>query len=379
MVRDSATNFSLLPDVNQPPRALRFLFVPVSGRYGKGEYARSLAIAQAASARWPEATIHFVLSRQAPYAADVPFPTTLLAASPTFHSAAVIELFETWQPDVVIFDNAGRTAQLRAAQRLGARVVYISARRRQRRKAFRWRWMAVIDEHWIAYPKFLASELNFLERLKLKLIGRPVVRYLDVILSRGDTAQGSAILSRIKGSAGRFVLIVPGGGTGHPGMDRAVDQFMKAARSLAAQGISIVYVGPAGGIPVDADRSPNWYHVDWLPQADLAHLMRSAHLIVTNGGSTLVQGIACGKVCIAVPIANDQVERARRCVACGVAESALLDASDIVQAVERLLQNEVYLSALAARVEKLELVDGVAMAIKALEKLVEPIQQIAQN
>jgi hypothetical protein len=32
----------------------------------------------------------------------------------------------------VIFDNAGRTAQLRAARPVGARIVYISARRRQR-------------------------------------------------------------------------------------------------------------------------------------------------------------------------------------------------------------------------------------------------------
>ena len=82
-----------------------------------GEYARSLAIAQGAAARWPGASIRFVLSRAAPYADTTPFPTTLLDSSPTFHSAAVIEVIESWRPDVVIFDNAGRTAQLRAAAR----------------------------------------------------------------------------------------------------------------------------------------------------------------------------------------------------------------------------------------------------------------------
>ena len=125
-----------------------------------GEYARSLAIARAASARWPGADIRFVLSREAPYAADAPFPATLLDSSPTFHSAAVIGLLEKWRPNIVVFDNAGRTAQLRAAQRLGARVVYISARRRQRRKAFRWQWMPLIDEHWIAYPQFIAGRFG---------------------------------------------------------------------------------------------------------------------------------------------------------------------------------------------------------------------------
>src|SRR5260370_38904386 len=138
--------------------APRLLFVPVSGAFGMCEYARSLAIAQGAAERWPRASIKFILSRAAPYAAQSPFPTTLLAASPTFHSAAVIEIMNQWRPDIVIFDNAGRTAQLRAAQRIGARVIYISARRRQRNKAFRVSWMRLIDEHWLAYPEFIACE-----------------------------------------------------------------------------------------------------------------------------------------------------------------------------------------------------------------------------
>ena len=183
-----------------------------------GEYARCLAIARAASRRWRGAAIRFVLSSAAPYAADAPFPATLLDASPTFNTAAVIELLEAWRPDIVIFDSAGRTAQLRAAQRLGARVVYISARRRQRHKAFRWRWMSLIDEHWIAYPEFIAGALSLLERLKLKLAGRPTVRYLDVILTRAEPAQRAASLARAGCDAGTFVLVVPGGGPGHPGV-----------------------------------------------------------------------------------------------------------------------------------------------------------------
>src|ERR1700685_1696980 len=50
--------------------------------------------------------------------------------------------------------------------------------------------------------------------------------------------------------------------------------------------------------------------------------MCSALLIVANGGSTLLQAIACGNACVAVPIATDQAERIRRCVAAGVAVAA---------------------------------------------------------
>ena len=380
-VTDPAGSVSAVTDAPGPGQAPRILFVPVSGTYGMGEYARSMAIAHAASRRWQDAAIHFVLSREAPYAADAPFPATLLTSSPTFHSKAVIELLEKWRPGVVVFDNAGRTAQLRAARRLGARVVYISARPRQRRKAFRWQWMRLIDEHWIAYPEFSAGSLRFFERLKLKLVGRPVVRYLDVILPRADLGRRRAILSRAGCRAGTFVLLVPGGGTGHPGADDAVGQFTAAARTLASRGVPTVYVGPTGA---GADRrtsggsaatgeagEPNWHPLGPLPQADLAELMRSARLILANGGSTLLQAIACGGACIAVPIAGDQIERTRRCVAAGVAVAAALDAAGMVQAAERLLQNEPQRAALAERAAHLELADGVEVAIQALCALVE--------
>jgi predicted glycosyltransferase len=363
--------------------APRILFVPVSGTYGMGEYARSLAIARASSRHWPHADIRFVLSRAAPYAADVPFPATLVASSPTFHSAPVIELLEEWRPDMVVFDNAGRTAQLRAARRLGARVVYISARRRQRRKAFRWLWMRLIDEHWIAYPEFIAGSMGFFESLKLKILGRPAVRFLDVILARGDAAKQGAILSRIGCGAGSFVLVVPGGGTGHPGASDATDQFMAAAHALAAGGSKTVYVGPEGE-HADAGNTraaaePNWIHLGPLPQDELAELMRAAKLVVANGGSTLLQAIACGSACIAVPIAKDQAGRIRRCVAAGVAVAAALDSERIMQAATQLLLDEPQRAALAARASGLKLADGVEIAVQSMSVLLEPQRHAVES
>jgi hypothetical protein len=297
----------------------------------------------------------------------------LLDASPTFNTAAVIELLEAWRPDIVIFDSAGRTAQLRAAQRLGARVVYISARRRQRHKAFRWRWMPLIDEHWIAYPEFIAGSLSLLERLKLKLAGRPTVRYLDVILTRADPAQRAAILARAGCDAGTFVLVVPGGGTGHPGVDDAAERFEAAARVLAAAGTATVYVGPGAGADIGAPS--NWHPMGSLPQSDLVELMRAARLIIANGGSTLLQAIACGNACIAVAIAKDQPERIRRCVDAGVALAATLDAAAMVQSANWLLQHDDERRALEGRAAALGLADGVEVALQALAGLLPPAQR----
>jgi hypothetical protein len=359
--------------------APRILFVPVSGPFGTGEYARSAAIAHAARRRWPRADIHFVLSRHAPYAATVPFAATLLESSPTFHSAAVARLVKGFGPTIVIFGNAGRSAQLRAAHRHGAKIVFISSRSRQRRKAFRWRWMRLLDEHWIAYPQFIAGELGWLERFKLNRLGRPVVRYLDVILSR-NTGEEDSIVARAGLKQGGYLLVVPGGGTGHPGANDAAEQFLETANSLA-ETETVVFVGPTRTADAGASsRAQSGKAVlpnarlrcfGSLPQADLAELMSHARLVVTNGGSTLLQAIACGRACVAVPIAEDQAKRIQHCAAAGVAVAADLSAPGILRAATRLLRDEPARAALAQRAVNLKLANGVEIALNALSHLAE--------
>ncbi|MGO9038083.1 MAG: glycosyltransferase [Steroidobacteraceae bacterium] len=349
----------------------RILFVPVSGPYGMGEYARSLAIARAVCEHWTNAEVRFVLSRAAPYAAHSPFSATLVPSSPTFHSAVVIDLIRTFRPHVVMFDNAGRAVQLKAAQRSGAHVIYISARQRQRRKAFSWRWMPLIDEHWIAYPEFLAGRLSLLERFKLRLLRGPRVRYLDVIFSRAAPGAAAEVLARAGLQGQRFVLMVPGGGTGHPGSYGAAAQFLEAGRAMAAGGVVTAFVGPAVPGAAQAPAEPDFRHLGALPQQDLMELMRHARLIVANGGSTLLQALACGAACVAVPIADDQNSRIRRCVHLGVAVEARLDARHIAARATALLGDEQVRAELARRAAGLELADGTDIAVRALGKLLE--------
>ena len=174
----------------------RLLFIPVSGPRGMGEYARAIAIATAVAQRWPHVEIRFALSRGAAYAAETPFQATFLPSSPTFHSREVAALLRDFKPTLVLFDNAGRTSQLRAAVAGGARTVFISSRPKQRRRAFRLRWMRLLDEHWIAYPQFIAGPLGVIERLKLLLLGRPTVRFLDTVLPQVDLPLGESVLAR---------------------------------------------------------------------------------------------------------------------------------------------------------------------------------------
>jgi glycosyltransferase involved in cell wall biosynthesis len=347
--------------------APRVLFVPVSGPFGMGEFARSSAIARALLARWPGAGVHFMLSRAAPYAAAVPFPTTLLASSPTFHSAAVNELIRSWRPHVVVFDNAGRTAQLKAAHTHGARVVYISSRRRQRGKAFRLRWMRLMDEHWIAYPKVIAGELNLVERLKLAWLHRPTVRYLDVIMAPAPAVSAASGVDDAARAARGYVLVIPGGGTGHPGAEGATQAFLDAAKRLAQYGFETLFVGPARAGALTA----HLRMMGALPQPELARWMRGARLIVVNGGSTLLQALACGAAVVAAPIARDQRERIERCARAGAALEAAPDAGDMALKAKSLLDDEPARLALAHRAAALGLADGVQVALDALAAFIE--------
>jgi hypothetical protein len=344
----------------------RLLCVPVSGAFGMGEYARSLAIAGAVAARWPGAVVHFALSSAAPYAAGVPFPCTLLPSSPTFHTPAVTALIESFRPTCVLFDNAGRTAQLRAARGAGAQVIYISARARQRRKAFRWTWMRLLDEHWIAYPAFSAGPLDLWEKLKLRGLGRPVVRFLDVIVPRADPARQAEVLAGLGFSRGRYALFVPGGGTGHPGAANAAECFRAAAAAVAAAGTPTLFVGPTAAAEGKAGNARDLRLRPTLAQRDLAELMRGARLVVANGGSTLLQSIACGAPTVGIAIAKDQSVRIRRCAAAGVAATAALDPAAISALAQGLLRDDAARAALVSAAARLALADGIEIAVGAI-------------
>jgi hypothetical protein len=325
---------------------MRVLFVPVSAARGFGEYARSREIALAVQRRWPDAQLHFILSTQAPYAADCPFPATLLPGSATLHTPQVVALLHSFAPDIVIFDNAGRTAQIRAAQAGGARVVFVSSRHRQRGKAFRLRWMQCLNEHWIAYPSFIAGDLGRLERLKLRMLGRPRVRFVDTVLpataDAGDVGPSDAQ---------DFVLVVPGGGTAHPGAHSAPQIIAAAAAGLAARGIRTILVGvtgPTDEVPDAAGRA-SLTRLPLLPQSQLVGLMRRARVVLSNGGDTLLQALACGCACVAVPIAHDQAARIARCRDLRLIRDAALASDAMIDAVAQLHADDAGRRALIAR------------------------------
>ena len=342
-----------------------FVFVPVSGPGGAGEYYRSLAIAHGIVARWPHARVQFVLNRHASYATACPFPTLLLDDSPTRDVAPVIDLICRERPDAVIFDSAGRVAQFKAAARVGAVRVYISSRPKTRWKGFKLNRMHWLDEHWIASPAFLGLGLTLFERAKLWLMPAVRIRFLPTFFEPPTPELCATVLARLGLGADRFVLLCPGGAGRFAGLGSGPAIFADAAARLAGTSRkAVLLVGAPAGFEAPGVRA-----LGTLPNAELMALAGAASLCVINGGSLLLQCLAQGAACIGVPIAGDQATRIEGCARHRAVRPAGFSADAIVAAATPLLGDEEQLAGLRAAARGLELSNGVDIAISALDAL----------
>lgn len=350
-------------------RLPRFLFIPVSGPAGAGEFYRALALARAVERRWPGCTIAFVASRNAPYAAGAPYPVHFVERSPTLETEAVNALLERCRPDVVVFDNAGSTAQFRCARRLGARVIYLSSRRTTRRKGFRVRRMRWMDRYWIARPRFMAGALTQGERLRARLAPGCGIRYLDALHEPPDEPATRDLQERLGLVRDGYVLVCPGGGGTFSDRPDSVRVFHEAASEVArTSGRPVVAVmgdrfePPAGG-------SGNLHVLGTLPNGLLMGMLRDACLGVINGGSLMLQALAQCTPCVAAPIAGDQPSAIAACAARGLVRAAGLDRASLAAAARGLLSDAADREDIRRRLQDLNLRNGADVAVDEIEQL----------
>ena len=345
-----------------------FLFIPVSGPGGAGEYYRSLAVAKAVEHRWPGCRIKFVLSRDARYGGDAPYPVLHVERSPTYETREVVAILERERPDVVVFDSAGRVAQYRRARELGARIVFVSSRATTRRKGFRFRRMRWMDQHWIVAPRLLGGGLGLLERLRMRFVPRCEVVFLDVLHEPVDEAGTRDLQRRLGVEPGRYVLACPGGGGVFGGGPDAAQVYFDASAELASRaGVPVVAVlGPR--FPIPPSPPPDVHVLAGLPNAKLMGMLRDARAGIVNGGSLLMQAVVIRAPCVAAPISEDQPARIAACAARGLVRPAALDVSSLVREASVLLADEVR-ERMRSRLSELALANGVENAVDALERV----------
>jgi glycosyltransferase involved in cell wall biosynthesis len=348
---------------------LKFLFIPVSGPGGAGEYYRSLAVAKAVERHWPGCQIKFVLSRDARHGGDAPYPVLHVERSPTYETREVVAILGRERPDVVVFDSAGRVAQYRRARELGARIVFVSSRATTRGRGFRFRRMRWMDQHWIVAPRFLGGGLGALERLRMRFVPRCEVVFLDVLYEPVDEAGTRDLQRRLGVEPGRYVLACPGGGGVFGDGPDAAQVYCDASAELASRaGVPVVAVlGPRFAAPRP---SPPGLHVlASLPNAQLMGMLRDARVGVLNGGSLLLQAIALRAPCVAAPISDDQPARISNCAAGGYVRLAALDPSSLARESAALIADDEARDALRSRMDSLDLRNGVDVAVEAIARL----------
>jgi len=346
----------------------RYLFAPVSGPGGAGELMRSLIIARELACAEPEADIRFLVNRAAVFREAVNFPIIDCDNSPTNSTRQVLAAIESFRPHVMVFDNSGRTAQLRAAQRAGARLVFSSRAPKLRWKAFRLKWMRLLSEHWIVFPTFVTGGLTWLERQKMGMFPDYTVRRLDTLFTPSEPGARRAWLARHGLASGAYVVFVPGGRSEGQRIAKPAEHFIAAARSfVAATGYRSVVLTGRKSPPADASDNPML--LPRIGPEEVQHLLADASFVVSNGGTTMIHTLAHGRPLVAVPLAGDQDRRIRRAARLEIAVSAPPDAEAIAAAAAALLADAGRREAMPLRIAQLGIANGVGEAVAALRAL----------
>jgi UDP:flavonoid glycosyltransferase YjiC (YdhE family) len=362
-----------MPEATATPRtrtAPRLLFVPVSGPHGSGELMRCLILARELRRADPAVEVHFLVSRNAVFREGVEFPVHDCDDSPTRSTTQVLATIAQLRPHVVLFDNAGRTEQLRAAKAAGAKLVFSSRSPRLRWKAFRVTWLRLLDEHWIVFPKFVTGGLSAYERLKLRCAPGYRVRHLDTFFTPSLPAERATWLAGQGLSERGYTVFVPGGrGEGAAGDVDPAELFEAAARQFVQDTGQTAVVLTGRAQPVAAPGSGLLRLLPRVRPEEVQHLLAGAALVVSNGGTTLVHALAHGQAIVSVPLATDQARRIRRAARRGVVVPARPDAADIARTAVGLSRDDSRAASLRAEVARLGLVNGVDEAVAALRDL----------
>ena len=351
------------PGAGAPPA--RVLFSPVSGPGGAGELMRCLIIARELAKADPAADIRFLVNRHAVFRESVNFPIIDCEASPTNSTSQVLATIESFRPDVMVFDNSGRTSQLRAAKRAGARVVFSSRAPKLRWKAFRIKWMRLLDEHWIVFPTFVTGGLSRLEGLKLRFFPHYGVRQFDTLFTPSEPRARNAWLAGQGLEPGAFIVFVPGGRGEATRVAEPAELFIAAARefSAATRQRTVVLTGRKNVTPSD---DPNLILLPRVEPDHVQYLLSAALIVVSNGGSTMIHVLAHGRPIVAIPLAGDQDRRIRRAVRLQIAETAERTPQAIAGVAARLLREPERRAAMCRRAAELGIANGVGEAVAAL-------------
>ena len=316
----------------------RLLFIPVSSPQGIGEYMRSLLLAQSLESEClGSLTIHFVLNKHTNYAKNCPYDTTLLERSATKERDKVCEVIADFKPDIVIFDCAGRAAHMKAAKKVGAKVVFISQHAKKRAKGLKLNRINLIDSHWVVQPDYCIEPLSWAEKAKIDMFSLAMPKNVGPYIAFSSACDTKQVLKKYQLDEQSYFIVSAGSGGHVLDNQNCADVFFAAAEQISLQtGLTAVVVfGPNydKALPV----SNTVINLDTLENSEFLSLMEQAKFALLSAGDTLLQAIAVKTPAVACAISKDQTQRLASCATTGVVIKANFEIEDIINKASALL------------------------------------------
>ena len=321
----------------------RLLFIPVSSPEGIGEYMRSLQLAQTLKAEYDkQLDIHFILNKHTAYAKSCPFSTLLLNQSATKENTAVCQFIEHYKPDVVLFDCAGRAEQMKAAKKVGAKVVFISQHAKKRAKGLKLNRTGLIDTHWVVQPDYCIEPLSWYEKLKLSMLPLAYPANVGPFTVFASAQQKCDALNRYHLKEKEFFIVNAGSGGHTVNGVNCADIYFQAGLVIAKQtGLKgVVVFGPNY-----TKLLPKTDELICLPSQEgpeFLALLSQAKIALLSAGDTLLQAIALQTPTIACAISKDQSARLTHCTSTEVVYDAQFDIVDISEKMQKVLTEPHY-------------------------------------
>lgn len=346
------------------------LFIPAYGNGGTGELVRCETLARALRQRWPQLRVEFVLPGDPGTLQQVAFPSHCHrpgvdpCSKEQFNNRCICEL----RPDLVVFDGGIRTSSLRLCRSLKIRTAFISQDAKSLGKAFRIGGLRILDAHWHqADADAAAVEFSPLQRLLSRASTTQRLRF-DTYLA--SPAEGEQDLPREWQSQYQqdFVLLTPGGG-GYRIADRSVgDLYLEVAEAVnRCSGVHCLTV--LGPLYAGSASSASTHVMRQVGAGRLIDLMKKARVVVTSGGGSLNQAIACGAPSVAASLGGlDQPARIAARARVGLVRAAEPTVESLVEQTLALLQPSANMQ-MRQRLASAQFVDGIPLLCNAIAEL----------
>lgn len=351
------------------------LFIPVSSPSGIGEYMRSLIIARALKLRWPNLSVHFILSDKVSYVKDCPYTVHSCQDSPTKDVKAVNSIINKLKPDLVIFDASGRAKQFKQAKAIGAKVAFISQHNKKRSRGLKLNRLLNTDIHWVVQPDFCMKALSYWQRAKLELLNRKAPQNIGPVFEVSSSDYQGQLLEKHALTREQYFIFNAGSGGHLVSGELAADIYYKAAQMLYRQTkikcMMIFGSNYPKELPENSEVKKNdIICVKSIDNKDFVSLISAAQGCVISAGDTLLQCIALHKIAVAASISPDQPARLKLCQNKQLVLAAEPTSSDLVQQALRVINMQAQ--------ERQALISNMAQqaSVKALESIVDDISSL---